>query len=154
MFGGLAFTGNEANEGTFMGKTFPEWYDAAGKMMAGENSPALLGTLSKDLKIARIGTGAEVGIAVVGLAMDYAAYRRGDISATKFWVNQGASAVGILGGTHGAVAAGIYFGVDAFYPGGWNGVGIDISNSVSNTWNTFTQGISQYDNIYKWVPHQ
>jgi hypothetical protein len=56
-------------------------------MMAGENIPVIFSSLSKIEKVARIGTGAGVGIAVVGAIMDYNAAKRGDITWTKFWVN-------------------------------------------------------------------
>ncbi len=92
MFGGLALLGvpNPTADG-FLGKSFSEWYDAASKMMAGETVPVILSSISKYGRVAEIGTGVGVGIAIVGGIMDYNAMKRGIISPAKFWVNQGFS---------------------------------------------------------------
>ncbi|MPT31210.1 MAG: hypothetical protein E2600_06005 [Chryseobacterium sp.] len=53
-----------------------------------------------------------------GVAMDGIAVANGEISPNKFYLNTGMGAYG----TWVNPAAGIlYFGIDAFYPGGWDG---------------------------------
>ncbi|WP_326985068.1 RHS repeat-associated core domain-containing protein [Chryseobacterium sp. MYb264] len=56
------------------------------------------------------------GIAVL---MDYGALERGEISENKFYFNTAMGAYGLT--PVGAIPAMLYFGVDAFYPGGWTG---------------------------------
>ncbi|BAP32263.1 cell well associated RhsD protein [Chryseobacterium sp. StRB126] len=55
----------------------------------------------------------------IGIVLDYRALQKGEISEGKFYFNSG---VGLYGLTAvGAVPSILYFGVDAFYPGGWTG---------------------------------
>lgn len=93
-----------------------------------------------------------------GEIMDIAAYLSSDpeihISGTKALVNLGFGLLGNLGGEYGTAASAIYFGVDAFYPGGWSGVGKDLSDFGQQIHDTTMQGLGQFNNIYQWVPHQ
>jgi len=71
-------------------------------------------------KLAGIAGVASFGIAVV---LDYKAYSNGQISKEKFILN---STIGVYGLTGvGTVPAILYFGIDAFYPGGWEQAAID-----------------------------
>ncbi|MGQ0660912.1 LysM peptidoglycan-binding domain-containing protein, partial [Sphingosinicella sp.] len=61
----------------------------------------------------------------LGFALDINSYRQGQISGGKFALNTFMGVVGMRGGPWGAAAAAIYFGVDAFYEGGWSGLASD-----------------------------
>ncbi|MCQ4142530.1 hypothetical protein [Chryseobacterium sp. EO14] len=55
----------------------------------------------------------------IGVILDYKALQRGEISENKFYLNTGIGAYGLTG--VGAIPSILYFGIDAFYPGGWTG---------------------------------
>ncbi|WP_288448291.1 hypothetical protein [uncultured Chryseobacterium sp.] len=55
----------------------------------------------------------------VAVFLDYNAYKQGEISGEKFIFNTAMGAYGLT--PVGAIPAMLYFGVDAFYPGGWTG---------------------------------
>lgn len=107
----------------------------------------------KITKAARIGEIVNVPLFLSAEVMDYYAWKNNKISGAKALVNLGMGLIGFS--KYGAPISLVYFGVDAFYDGGWDGLGKDISNGVSNAWGQLTQGLNQYNsNIYQWVPHQ
>ena len=55
----------------------------------------------------------------VGIAIDYVSYRKGEISGGEFGFKTGMGLYGLTG--VGTIPSVLYFGVDAFYPGGWQG---------------------------------
>ncbi|MDC8099541.1 hypothetical protein [Chryseobacterium rhizosphaerae] len=55
----------------------------------------------------------------IGVLLDYRALNNGEISDNKFYLNTGIGAYGLT--AVGAIPSILYFGVDAFYPGGWTG---------------------------------
>ena len=107
----------------------------------------------KITKAARIGEIVNVPLFLSAEVMDYYAWKNNKISGAKALVNLGMGLIGFS--DYGAPISLVYFGVDAFYDGGWEGLGNDISNGVNNAWGQLTQGLNQYNsNIYQWVPHQ
>ncbi|WP_159479086.1 DUF6443 domain-containing protein [Chryseobacterium sp. 18068] len=59
----------------------------------------------------------------VAVFLDYNAYKQGEISTAKFISNTLIGGYGLT--AVGTIPATVYFGVDAFYPGGWTGNGTD-----------------------------
>jgi hypothetical protein len=64
--------------------------------------------------------------AVLGFAVDAYAYRNNQISGAHFGVNTGVTAWGLGVGAAGMavpafIGGALYFGIDTFYPGGFNG---------------------------------
>ncbi|MCS4300662.1 RHS repeat-associated protein [Chryseobacterium sp. BIGb0232] len=73
-------------------------------------------TFIKAASIAKAIGGFSFGLAVL---LDYGALERGEISENKFYFNTAMGAYGLT--PVGAIPAMFYFGIDAFYPGGWMG---------------------------------
>ncbi|HTO16288.1 MAG TPA: hypothetical protein VLZ83_10975 [Edaphocola sp.] len=69
--------------------------------------------------LSKVGTGLGRGLVGAAIAVDYVSYRRGEISGGKFGFNTGMGLYGLTG--VGTIPSVLYFGVDAFYPGGWFG---------------------------------
>lgn len=69
--------------------------------------------------IVKVGKGLGIATAGVGVVLDYNAYMRGEINGGKFGLNAAMAGYGLTGA--GAVPSILYFGIDAFYPGGWVG---------------------------------
>jgi RHS repeat-associated protein len=76
---------------------------------------------AKTFNIGKIGKLFSRGLVGVGIGIDYISYKRGELSGAKFSLNTGVGLYGLTG--IGTIPAMLYFGVDAFYPGGWLGDG-------------------------------
>jgi RHS repeat-associated protein len=94
--------------------------------------------LIKTLKFAR--AAGYIGF-IAGSVMDTKALFDGKISGGKAVLNLG---MGILGFTEGAPVSILYFGVDAFYPGGVVGAKDDLSAIASDIRYKTLQGIGDY----------
>ncbi|MDE2014778.1 MAG: hypothetical protein KGJ75_17820 [Alphaproteobacteria bacterium] len=55
---------------------------------------------------------------VAGVGLDFYGYGTGQISGTKLGVDLAIDGIGAFGGLPGAAAAGAYYGLEKFYPGG------------------------------------
>lgn len=101
--------------------TIGRLYNQLGKANTSLSDLAYLASLSRNLKVARIGESASVPLFVSATLLDVTAYSQGQITLTKLGVNFG---FGVLGFTKiGAPISAVYFSVDAFAPNGWEGGG-------------------------------
>ncbi len=71
----------------------------------------------------------------IGIGLDFMMWRRGQISGAKFGINTSISGWGILmgemgGGIPALGISALYFGIDTFYPGGFNGAMNDQGNLI------------------------
>ncbi|MFM2224931.1 MAG: hypothetical protein RJA07_1133 [Bacteroidota bacterium] len=73
----------------------------------------------------------------IGVFLDYRALQNNEISPEKFELN---TAMGAYGLWINPIAPTLYFGIDAFYPGGWNGAMQDQSRlNIENSFNPYWQ---------------
>jgi len=84
----------------------------------------------KTLNFGKVGKGFGIATAVIGTGLDlwgvknyymYGPNADNVVAPTKALTNAGATSLGLFGGISGAVGSAIYFGIDAYYPGGWPG---------------------------------
>lgn len=54
------------------------------------------------------------------------------VSPGKFWTNFGVAGIGVIGGGAGAAVSTLYFGIDAYYPGGSAKYGQDLGDAYYN----------------------
>ncbi|KPE48942.1 hypothetical protein AOB46_22675 [Chryseobacterium indologenes] len=77
----------------------------------------------------------------------YNYYRNPDssnkVSPAKAGLNTSMGVVGVVGGTVGATVSTIYFGVDAFYPGGWEAA-MEMNNSLMEQNQNIVTGFNLY----------
>ncbi len=86
---------------------------------------------------------------VVGVAVDSYALYNNQISGAKFGLNTGVTAWGLGVGAAGMaipafVGGALYFGVDAFYPGGFNGAMQNNSNLIQQNQAILGSGFNLY----------
>jgi RHS repeat-associated protein len=105
----LRFYGATANGGVFMGNQFV-----------------------KTLSILKIGRGAGYVGAIIGTGLDLYGVSRGTIAPGQAIENGIFTTIGLKGGWPGAIVSSVYFGLNAYYPGGANQATYDFSNAWSH----------------------
>ena len=86
----------------------------------------------KTLSISKIGKIAGIGGAVLGTGLDIYGVYKGTTTIGQASENAFFTGVGLYGGPVGAGISVVYFGLNAFYPGGANQAAGDFLNGVSN----------------------
>jgi len=86
----------------------------------------------KTIGIAKVAKGVGIAGALVGEGFDAYGYFNGTVTGAKFGMDSGVSAFGLTGvGTAPAI---IYFGIDAYWPGGVSGFSNDYSHMINTTY--------------------
>jgi hypothetical protein len=88
-----------------------------------------------------------VGTALVigSVAIDAYAYSQNQLSGPQFTANTTMAGVALFGGPWGAAGAGLYYGVNTFYPGGVAGA-LDFSGHLADENRAYIPGFMLYGN--------
>lgn len=125
----------------------PDWFDK------GNKANAVYGDAVTAADVGRVAAGIQTGDklfeglgiagAIVGTGLDvYGVYnyynptadnKDAQVSPGKASLDVGVAAMGIYGGPPGEVGAAVYFGIDAFYPGGVGGYAGDAGQQLINS---------------------
>lgn len=116
--------------------------DANVKVALNISTKYLKANFAKTMQIGKIARVVGVAGYMAGTAMDFIALRKGLIGGGKFTTN---FVIGAVGLTEGAPLAVMYFGMDAFYPGGVNGFKDDLSKYGSEVKSQTINGFRNYN---------
>lgn len=92
-----------------------------------------VGAVTKTANVLKgVGRGAFIIGSMISVGQGTYSLSQGNYSAaSKSGLDVGMGAIGTYGGVPGFIVGGIYFGVDAFYPGGWPGAFGDMHNTMN-----------------------
>jgi RHS repeat-associated protein len=94
---------------------------------------------NQSVKMSSVARGAELlgrATIVVGIAADVVSVKTGAMSKEKFGENRVVDGISLFGGPYGAAAAGGYYLLDTFYPGGFNQAVRDGNQALNNAANS------------------